>query len=67
MSVASLFYLQQAEDCGAAAAASPLTNRRDVFLRSKAVWLALAAREIEVQNARADRDRARQVEIANER
>lgn len=67
MSAASHFYLQQAEGCDTPAAASPLANRRAVLLRSKAVWLALAAREIEVQNARADRDRARQVEIANER
>lgn len=67
MSAASHFYLQQAENCGSAAAASPLANRRDVLLRSRAVWLALAEREIEVQNARAVRERASQGEVSNER
>lgn len=56
MSPASRFYQQQADNCGAAAAAAALANQRDIFLRSQAVWLSLAAREIEVQTARAERE-----------
>ena len=75
MSTSSRFYLQQAENCELAASSTPLDNQRRILLQSRAVWLGLAAREIEVQTARAERERtaredreqAGQLEIAHER
>lgn len=58
MSPASRFYLQQAANCAAAAAAAALDNQRQIQLRSRAVWLGLAEREIEVQTARLTREQA---------
>lgn len=65
MSAASRFYLQQAETCDVAAKASPLANRRAILQQSRAVWLALAAREIENQTARDEREQTKQVETAD--
>jgi hypothetical protein len=57
------FYIEQAECCARAAAAAPLDNQRDTLLRSRAVWLGLAAREQTIQAGRAERDRARNEEF----
>jgi hypothetical protein len=59
MSVSSRFYLEQAETCATQAAAATLDNRRETLLRSREVWLGLAAREIATTAARAERERAR--------
>ena len=75
MSSSSRFYLQQAENCELAAAATRLDNQREILMRSRSVWLGLAAREIEVQAARETREQAarderektRQMETAHER
>ncbi len=67
MAAAAPFYLQQAEICARSAAATLLDNQRDTFLRSRAAWLALAARDIEVQAGRAARELARQQEISDDR
>ncbi len=53
------FYNDQAESCARAAEAAPLANQRDTLLRSRAVWLGLAAREQATRTARAERDRIR--------
>lgn len=53
------FYMTQAESCARAAEASPLANQRDTLLRSRAVWLGLAAREQSIKAGRAERDRIR--------
>ncbi len=53
------FYIDQAESCARAAAAAPLANQRETLLRSRAVWLGLAAREQTIQAGRAERDRTR--------
>jgi hypothetical protein len=53
------FYIDQAENCARAAAAAPLANQRETLLRSRAVWLGLAAREQTIQAGRAERDRTR--------
>ncbi|WP_088309700.1 hypothetical protein [Novosphingobium sp. B 225] len=66
MSTASRFYLEQADSCTKAAEAAALANQREILLRSRAVWLGLAEREIEVQTARAERERTKQVETAHE-
>lgn len=62
MSVSAQFYQLQADSCGKAAAASTLDNQRETLLRSQAAWLKLAAREIAVTSARAERDRQRKEE-----
>lgn len=62
MSASAQFYQLQADTCGAAAAATSLDNQRETLLRSQAAWLTLAAREIAVTNARAERDRQRKEE-----
>lgn len=49
------YYLQQADVCERAAAETPLENQRATLLRSQAAWLALAARELSIQAARAKR------------
>jgi hypothetical protein len=59
MSVSARFYQEQAEACAAQAAAATLDNRRETLLRSREVWLGLAAREIATTTARAERERAR--------
>lgn len=53
------FYMTQAESCARAAEAAPLANQRDTLLRSRAVWLGLAAREQGNKAARAERERIR--------
>ncbi|MDE2436072.1 MAG: hypothetical protein KGM49_07430 [Sphingomonadales bacterium] len=55
MAQSASYYLQQAEICGRDAAATSLHNQRATLLRSQAAWLDLAAREIKIQAARADR------------
>lgn len=62
MSVSARFYQEQAETCATQAAAATLDNRRDTLLRSREVWLGLAAREIATTAARAERERARNEE-----
>lgn len=51
------FYTDQAESCARAASAAPLANQRETLLRSRAVWLGLAAREQSIQAGRAERER----------
>lgn len=46
MATESDFYLRQAEQCAVEAAAASLPNRRDMLLRAKAVWQALADRRL---------------------
>ncbi|MBN8502086.1 MAG: hypothetical protein J0M19_13160 [Sphingomonadales bacterium] len=53
------FYTDQAESCARAADAATLSNQRDTLLRSRAVWLDLAAREQAIQAGRAERERNR--------
>lgn len=67
MAAASPFYLEQAEMCARSAAAALLDNQRETFLRSRAAWLALAARDIEVQEGRAARETARLLETTDDR
>ncbi|MFC0588323.1 MAG: hypothetical protein ACKOQ3_09905 [Novosphingobium sp.] len=55
MAQSAAYYLQQADICEEAAAKTVLENQRATLLRSKAAWLALAAREISIQEARAER------------
>jgi len=50
------FYIDQAESCARAADAAPLANQRDTLLRSRSVWLGLAAREKSIRAARARRE-----------
>jgi hypothetical protein len=50
------YCIEQAESCERAAQASPLANQRDTFLRSRAVWLDLAARKQSLRLARAERE-----------
>ncbi len=59
MATSARFYLAQAESCAQAAASTQLSNQRETLLRSEAAWLALAAREIATQTARAERERER--------
>lgn len=61
------FYIKQAESCERAADAASLANQRDIFLRSRAVWLSLAAREHSIRTARAERDLVRTREILDVR
>jgi hypothetical protein len=53
------FYTEQADSCARAADAAPLANQRETLLRSRAVWLSLAAREQTIQAGRAERERIR--------
>lgn len=53
------FYTEQADSCARAADAAPLANQRETLLRSRAVWLGLAAREQSIQAGRAERERIR--------
>jgi hypothetical protein len=53
------FYIDQADSCARAAESTKLANQRDTLLRSRQVWLDLAAREQSVKAARAERDRTR--------
>ncbi|PKB13331.1 hypothetical protein B0I00_3369 [Novosphingobium kunmingense] len=55
MAQSASYYLQQAEACERAAAATELDNQRATLLRSQAAWLALAARELGIQASRAER------------
>jgi outer membrane protein TolC len=54
------FYIEQAESCARAADAAPLANQRETLLRSRSVWLGLAAREEMIRIARAERERAKE-------
>jgi hypothetical protein len=62
MSVVPGFYLAQANACEAAAKACGLTNQREMYIRSRDAWQALADREAMVAEARrrreAEQDRA---------
>lgn len=53
------YCIEQAESCQRAAEAAPLANQRNTFLRSREVWLGLAAREQSIRAARLERDRLR--------
>lgn len=53
------YCIEQAESCQRAAEAAPLANQRNTFLRSREVWLGLAAREQSIRAARLERDRTR--------
>ena len=55
MAQSASYYLQQADVCERAASETSLENQRATLLRSKAAWLALAAREISIRAARAER------------
>jgi hypothetical protein len=55
MAATAAHYLKQAENCGQAADSAQLDNERAKHLRSQAAWLALAARELATQAARAER------------
>jgi len=54
------FYIDQAESCARAADAATLANQRDTLLRSRSVWLGLAAREQSIRTARAQREREKE-------
>jgi len=54
------FYIDQAESCARAADAAILANQRDTLLRSRSVWLGLAARERSIRTARAQREREKE-------
>ncbi len=54
------FYIDQAESCARAADAATLANQRDTLLRSRSVWLGLAAREQSIRTARAQRERKKE-------
>lgn len=54
------FYIDQAESCARAADAATLANQRDTLLRSRSVWLGLAAREQSIRSARAQREREKE-------
>jgi hypothetical protein len=53
------FYIQQAENCGSAAAASTLINERDKYLQAQAAWQALADATAKTRNEAAKRDAER--------
>jgi hypothetical protein len=65
MSVSAQFYLKQAETCAVQAEAATLDNRRETLLRSREVWLGLAARESATNAARAEREHRRTEEQAD--
>lgn len=67
MATPARFLLDQAESCARAAAAATLSNQRDTFLRSEAVWRTLAEREIATQTARAERERTHTEEPTDDR
>jgi len=54
------FYIDQAESCARAADAATLANQRETLLRSRSVWLGLAAREQSIRTARAQREREKE-------
>lgn len=54
------FYIEQAESCARAADAATLANQRETLLRSRNVWLGLAAREETNRAARAEREREKE-------
>lgn len=54
------FCIEQAESCARAADAAPLANQRETLLRSRNVWLALAAREETNRAARTEREREKE-------
>jgi len=62
MSASARYYLLQAETCSAEAAIATLDNRRETLLRSREVWLRLAARELATHAARIERERHRNEE-----
>ena len=59
MATSAQFYLQQAATCESAAEAALLDNQRETLLRSRAAWLALANRELEIQAGRVKREQER--------
>lgn len=66
MAAPAHFYLKQAELCEQAAANTPLENQRDTLLRSRAAWLKLANRELEIQAGREKREQQRLSETDEE-
>jgi len=54
------FYIEQAESCARAADTATLANQRETLLRSRNVWLGLAAREETNRAARAEREREKE-------
>lgn len=54
------FCIEQAESCARAADAAPLANQRETLLRSRNVWLGLAAREETNRAARTEREREKE-------
>lgn len=54
MATESSFYLDQVENCERKAEASTLPNQRDMHLRSKAAWQALADRRLLTETNRAE-------------
>ena len=57
MSATIDFYLTQAEKCTAEAETSPLTQVRDRNLRAAAAWQAMAAKLLDSERLRAEKDR----------
>ncbi|MBW8754880.1 MAG: hypothetical protein JF595_12155 [Sphingomonadales bacterium] len=53
------FYIQQAANCGSAAAASTLINERDKYLQAQAAWQALADATAKTRDEAAKRDAER--------
>lgn len=56
------FCNQQAESCERAAEAALLDNQRNTLLRSREAWLAMAARERSIRDARAKREAEKETE-----
>lgn len=54
------FCIEQAESCARAADAAPLANQRETLLRSRNVWLGLAAREETNRATRTEREREKE-------
>lgn len=53
------FYIQQAANCGASAAAATLANEREKYLAAQAAWQALADATARTREEAAKRDAAR--------
>ena len=60
------FCIEQADSCERAAQDAPLANQRDIFLRSRAVWLGLAAREHSIRAARLKREQGQAKDACND-
>ncbi len=62
MSTTSDFYLARAAECARDAAASPLDNVRNRFLRAEAAWRVMALRLTQAEDHRAARAAANPVD-----